>query len=110
MAERTNIRVFAETDKVLLFSPSEDQEDTDITGWTIEFNVKHHYDDEEALITENAVIVSPLAGTFRVTLSKVNLTLDPDTYYFEAARVDTGQEEVIAFGDMVVAARTRVSA
>ena len=71
---------------------------TDITGWTTSFCLKATPGDA-ALLTVPGAIVSAGAGTFKVNLSKTNLTLPAGVYVYDVQRTDSGSEAVLSIGN-----------
>lgn len=70
---------------------------TDITGWTISFCLKATPTDA-AILTVAGSVVSAAAGTFKVNLSKANLTQPAGVYVYDVQRTDSGSEAVLSIG------------
>lgn len=73
----------------------------DITGWTIEFQLKTVPDpDAAALITKTAVITDAANGTFTLTLDSADSAdLKPGIYYYDVVRTDAGNKTRLAYGE-----------
>ena len=70
---------------------------TDITGWTISFCLKASPGDLP-LLTVAGAIVGAAAGTFKVNLTKANLTIPAGVYVYDVQRTDSGSEAVLSIG------------
>lgn len=82
---------------------------TNITAWTIAWNLKTAFTDTAALLTVAAVIVSAAAGTFSVTLTAAQTAaLTMDTYVADVWRTDLGSEALLATGRLQVKGTVRV--
>ena len=78
----------------------------DITGWTIELNVKG---DALVITSAAAVIVSGPLGTFTVALSDaVTDALVAASYLYDVWRTDSGSERILARGIFRVLSVARV--
>lgn len=70
--------------------------DTDITGETVEFNLKEDYDDADPLLTVAGVVVN--ADTLTVTLTADETDLKPKTYRYDIWRTTAGAEAELTYG------------
>jgi hypothetical protein len=81
----------------------------DITGYTITFSVAKVRGGTEKLFPQVAAsVISGPAGTFRVLLTTQHTNQPHGTYYWDASRTDSGQEQVIARGPFVIVAGARL--
>jgi len=77
----------------------------DVTGWTIQFRMATAKG-EPSILTISAVLSDPTDGEFQiVTASADTASLEPETYYYDVSRLDSGSNQVLAFGDAVLQAR-----
>jgi hypothetical protein len=81
----------------------------DITGWTMSFRLKQLIDDATVLLTVNASITTPAAGTFAVALSAAQTTTVAAGYYaYDVWRTDSGSAAALALGTVVVKGSVRL--
>lgn len=82
---------------------------TNITAWTIAWNLKTALTDTAPLLTVAAFITSAPAGTFTVTLTAAQTAaLTMDTYIADCWRTDLGSEALLATGRLLVKGTVRV--
>jgi len=84
---------------------------TDITGWTFLMTVSKQANSSAKVFQATPTVVSGAAGTFAVDLlSATTALLPPGAYYWDVWRNDAGQERLLAFGVLSVAANARFPA
>ena len=75
---------------------------TDITGWTIVFTLRKNATDAVSILSINATILSAIAGTFRISLTKAQTSLIAATYQYDVFRTDVGSEACLSIGSFVL--------
>lgn len=82
---------------------------TDISGWTISFELKSQATDTTALLTIAASLTTPTLGLFTVTVSAAQtLTLLAGQYVYDVWRTDTGFADALALGSFAMKSSVRV--
>jgi hypothetical protein len=77
----------------------------DITGWTVQFRMANKQG-EPSVLTITAVLTDPVAGVFQIpTVSVDTASLEPEVYYYDVSRLDSGSNQVLAFGPAHLQAR-----
>jgi hypothetical protein len=98
---------FVGEDQALQFTVYEDDDVTvvNITGWTLQLKAALT-EDGAALITKSATLTTPASGICTVSLAAADTSsLDPGRYYFTLSRTDSGFNQVVADGWMILRAR-----
>lgn len=72
----------------------------DISGWTLEFNMAPS--GGAIIITKAAVPINMVIGQFSFGLTHADTTQLPNAYVYEVWRTDTGNEVMLATGDLVI--------
>lgn len=76
----------------------------DITGWTIQFKMAATQSGA-AVVTKSATLTTPASGICTVALSATDLTLSSGVYFYALSRTDAGQNQVLAWGSVVLQGR-----
>jgi hypothetical protein len=107
MAVQTAIQIFQGEYIVLTFTMTPT---TDITGWTIVFNVAKSAGSTAKVITNlGCTLTTPVSGIFTATLTDVvTLAIPVNSYYWDAWRIDASNERMLAYGTFQVQAAARV--
>lgn len=102
MAETATITVFRGQRYTLNFTMTPT---TDITGWTLAFNVAKSANHPTKLIDDKAMSITlAAAGTFSVALTPTETNVKPGSYYWDAWRTNSGYETCLAYGTFTVMA------
>ena len=76
----------------------------DITGWTIEFNLRQIDNQGLMVISKPAVLVDPTNGLCEVTILRADTVNIPNgDYYYALRRTDFGSATVLAYGEVPIA-------
>ena len=102
MATQNKITIYRAEDIVLNFTMTPT---TDITGWTLVFNVSESKNSATKLITNKACsIVSAVAGTFTASLLTSDTNIAPGEYWWDVYRTNSGSVRCVAYGPFNVQA------
>lgn len=77
----------------------------DITGWTIQFRMAPT-ETGASVLTKTATLTTPLSGICTVAVAATDTPgLSPGTFHYTLARIDAGQNQVLAWGTAVLQGR-----
>ena len=94
---------------VLDFTPSTDQGVTNITGWTLAFNISRQPGQTVILGPLTPTVTSAANGEYEVELTAAQTaTLSVGRYYWDVWRTDSGDEDPIATGMLEVVSGVRL--
>lgn len=102
-----NVNIYKGNDWVISFSPNVTVTNTNISGWTLSFNVRLRYS-LAIILTKTPVITSAAAGLFTVTGAAADTTgaapplSTPGDYVYDVARTDSGAQDTLAIGTFTV--------
>ncbi len=83
----------------------------DISGWSIDVDIRQKLNDYEAIETFAASVTSGLAGTYTFTFThSLTLDLPNGTYYVSIFRTDTGAQRLMAAGTLLVSGNAKYGA
>lgn len=79
---------------------------TTLTGWTLAFYLKDDYGGT-TLVTKTTSSGIAIDGTtgYTVTLTSTNTNQTPGLYYHETWRTDSGSEDLLAYGPVLIEAK-----
>lgn len=103
---------FTDEDKVLSFEIYDSTEALieDVDGWTIEWKLRHVRDDDRVLLTKSGSVTGSYSADPVINTQRTNITIaDTDTatfqpgkYRYTLRRTDTGNETMLAYGDVTL--------
>lgn len=108
MAITTDLQIYRGESRSLFFVVSPV---TDITDWTLEFNLSRSKNSTTQVLTKSCTILDAPSGTFRCDLtSDETEALLVGNYFWDVWRTDAGYHRVAGIGKFTIIANVRIPA